>query len=64
MSRSHLTAEFLRATLTYGLTYRDLKEMARNSLKYSFLEGAEKSRLQRDLEDRFQVFEKSFAMVK
>jgi adenosine deaminase len=40
VSRTHLTQEFLRATLDYGLSYWDLKEMVRNSLEYSFLAGA------------------------
>ena len=40
VSRSHLTEEYLRAALTYDLSYADLKEMARNSLEYSFLPGA------------------------
>ena len=32
-------AEYQRAVLTYDLTYAELKEMARNSLEYSFLPG-------------------------
>ena len=40
VSRTHLTEEFQRAALTYDLSYADLKEMARNSLEYSFIAGA------------------------
>ena len=40
VARTHLTEEYLRAALTYDLSYADLKEMARNSLEYSFLPGA------------------------
>jgi adenosine deaminase len=40
VSRSHLTQEYLRATLTYGLSYADLKQIARNSIEYAFLPGA------------------------
>jgi adenosine deaminase len=40
VARNHLTEEYLRAMVIYGLTYADLKEMARNSLEYSFLPGA------------------------
>jgi adenosine deaminase len=92
VSRGHLTEEFQRAVLTYGLSYATLKEMVRNSLEYSFLPGAsywqnhsygipaagcgvripssmcdaflkssEKARLQADLEDRFDKFERSNA---
>lgn len=37
--RSDLSHEFLRAARDYGLTYGDLKELARNSIEYSFLPG-------------------------
>ena len=40
VNRSHLTQEYQRAVLTYGLTYADLKQMVRNTLEYSFLTGA------------------------
>jgi hypothetical protein len=39
VNRSHLTQEYQRAVLTYGLTYADLKEIVRNSLEFSFLSG-------------------------
>jgi adenosine deaminase/adenosine deaminase CECR1 len=39
VSRIDLSNEFLRAALTYGLGYRDLKDLARNALHYSFLPG-------------------------
>ncbi len=40
VSRTHLTEEYQRAAVTYDLTYADLKDMVRNSLEYSFAEGA------------------------
>jgi hypothetical protein len=40
VSRSDLTHEYLRAFETYNLSYRDLKEMARQSLEHSFLRGS------------------------
>jgi adenosine deaminase len=40
VSRIDLTHEFVRAVETYGLTYADLKQMARTSLEHSFLAGA------------------------
>jgi adenosine deaminase len=39
VSRSHLTQEYQRAVLSYGLSYLDLKEIVRNSLEHSFLPG-------------------------
>ena len=40
VSRIDLTHEYVRAAVTYPLNYADLKQMARNSLTYSFLPGA------------------------
>jgi hypothetical protein len=40
VSRSDMTHEYLRAALDQGLTYQQLKTMARNSLTYSFLPGS------------------------
>jgi adenosine deaminase len=39
VSRIDLTHEYERAALTYPLTYRDLKKMARTSIEHSFLPG-------------------------
>ncbi|MDQ2945013.1 MAG: adenosine deaminase, partial [Acidobacteriota bacterium] len=39
VSRTHLTQEYQRAVLTYGLTYPDVKQIVRNSLEYAFLPG-------------------------
>ncbi|MGA8274307.1 MAG: adenosine deaminase [Candidatus Sulfotelmatobacter sp.] len=39
VNRSDLTHEYLRAVETYHLSYADLKRMARQSLKHSFLPG-------------------------
>jgi hypothetical protein len=39
VSRSTMTQEYERAAETYGLTYLQLKKMARASLEYSFLPG-------------------------
>jgi adenosine deaminase len=40
VSRGQLTNEYLRAVLTYNLSYSDLKKMVRNSIEYSFAPGA------------------------
>ena len=40
VSRTDLTHEYLRALVTYKLSYHDLKQMARESLEHSFLPGA------------------------
>jgi len=40
VSRSDMTNEYLRAVTEQGLRYRDLKQIARDSLHYAFLPGA------------------------
>jgi adenosine deaminase len=40
VSRGDMTTEWQRAVEEHGLTYEDLKWLARNSIEYSFLEGA------------------------
>ncbi|HEX3472869.1 MAG TPA: adenosine deaminase [Silvibacterium sp.] len=40
VSRIDLTHEYVRASVTYPLSYRDLKKMVRTSLEHSFLPGA------------------------
>jgi hypothetical protein len=39
VSRSDMTNEYLRAVETYGLSYADLKRVARESLEHSFIPG-------------------------
>lgn len=39
VSRSNLTIEYVKAARTYNLSYQDLKDLARNSIEYSFLPG-------------------------
>jgi adenosine deaminase len=39
VSRSEMTMEYLRAVQDQGLEYRELKQMARNSLEYAFEDG-------------------------
>jgi adenosine deaminase len=39
VSRINLTHEYVRAALTYPLTYSDFKQMVRTSLEHSFLPG-------------------------
>ena len=40
VSRIDLTHEYVRAAVTYPLSYRDFKKMVRTSLEHSFLPGA------------------------
>jgi adenosine deaminase len=40
VSRINITHEYTRAVLDFGLSYLDLKRMARTSLEHSFLPGS------------------------
>lgn len=39
VNRSNLTMEYVRAVRSWNLSYADVKELARNSIEYSFLPG-------------------------
>jgi adenosine deaminase len=41
VSRIDLTHEYVRAAIDYGLTYRDLKQLARTGMEHDFLPGAD-----------------------
>jgi adenosine deaminase len=57
VSRIDLTHEYERAAEEFGLGYRDLKDMARTSIKYCFLPDGAKAQQQSELEGRFRAFE-------
>lgn len=40
VSRTDLTHEYMRAVIEHGVSYTQLKQISRNSLTYSFLQGA------------------------
>ena len=40
VNRSNLTMEYVKAARSFDLSYQDLKDLARNSIEYSFLPGA------------------------
>jgi adenosine deaminase len=57
VSRSEISREYLKAAEEQGLGYLQLKAIARNSLKYAFVEEGERARLQKGLEEDFKAFE-------
>ena len=58
VSRIDLTHEYLRAVLTYDLSWADVVELSRNSLRYAFLAKADKAALLGELDRRFAIFER------
>ncbi len=59
VSRSDITAEYVRAVEIYGLRYPQLKQVARQSLEHSFLDAGERAQEQRRLEAAFAAFERA-----
>jgi adenosine deaminase len=57
VARSDLTNEYQRAVEEHGVTYRELKQMSRDSIALSFLPAAEKTRLLARLDAAFAAFE-------
>jgi len=57
VSRTDLTNEYRRAVETYDLRYGDVKQLAHNSLEYSFLSAADKKPALLELDRRFAAFE-------
>ncbi len=58
VSRIDLTHEYVRAVLTYDLSWADVVELSRNSLRYAFLAEADKAALLRELHRRLAIFER------
>jgi adenosine deaminase len=63
VARSDLTNEYQRAVEEQGLSYRQLKEVSRNSIEYSFLSAEQKSRVRTELEAAFERFESGFVQI-
>jgi adenosine deaminase len=57
VARSDLSNEYQRAVEEQGLSYRELKQMSRNSIAHSFLPAPEKARLAQQLDAAFVRFE-------
>ena len=61
VSRIDLTNEYFRAARDYALGYRELKAIARNALRYSFLDAEQKRDQLERFEQRSAEFERSVA---
>ena len=58
--RTSITEEFSRAAYRYNLTYDEVKMIARNSIKYSFLNDDDKKTISDAFESKLKDFEDSF----
>ncbi len=61
VARSSLTQEYRRAVEEHGLDYLTLRQVARNSIAYAFVEEPEKQRLLDQLDAAFARFEARWA---
>jgi len=61
VSRIDLSNEYFRAARDYPLGYRDLKQLARNSIEHAFLDANAKRDALAELDKAFTAFEKSVA---
>ncbi|MDR2580741.1 MAG: hypothetical protein LBC85_07090 [Fibromonadaceae bacterium] len=59
--RTNLAEQYVLLVRRYGLSYPQIKQLARNSIGYSFLNENEKQRLMEKLEREFEIFEKKIA---
>jgi adenosine deaminase len=60
VSRIDLTFEYMRAVTEHNMTYKDLKQLSRNSLRYSFLDDIKKQEMLSELEKGFSAFESQY----
>ena len=58
VSRSDLTNEYQRAVEEHGLSYREIKNISRNSIEFSFLTPTGKQKARDRLESAFAEFER------
>ncbi|NTU52370.1 MAG: adenosine deaminase [Chlorobiaceae bacterium] len=63
VSRNNLTDDYLHMVQRYGITYDSLREIAGNSIRYSFLKESEKSQQLVNLDKRFAEFEARMARM-
>ena len=60
VSRSDMSMEYLKAAQEQGLTYLQLKTMAKNSLVHAFVDDGTKIVLEKKLDEELAEFEKGF----
>ncbi|MBW2673207.1 MAG: adenosine deaminase [Deltaproteobacteria bacterium] len=61
VSRNNLANEYVLLASRYHPTYGRIKEYVYNSIRYSFLEPADKASLKKLLDERFAIFETEMA---
>ena len=63
VSRSNITMDYMRAARDHDFSYKDLKQISYNGIKYSFLSNQEKRDLTNVLDQSFLRFEKEILHI-
>ncbi len=63
VSRAEMTDELMQAVLDQNMTYQELKQAERNSLRYSFADDVTRQKLSQCLDVRFAAFESNHNSV-
>lgn len=58
--RTNLTQQYVLATMRYGLSYYEIKQIVRNSIHFAFIPKEVKERLTQKVEAQFATFEKTW----
>ncbi len=64
VSRNNLSNEYVLFATRYKPDYAEIKKLSYNGLRYAFLSPAEKTRMMRQLDERFTQFEATIAIMK
>ncbi len=59
--RTDMNHEYVKAIMTYGLSYTQVKQLAFNALRYSFLPAKQQAQLEVKLTQQFNQFESKIA---
>ncbi|MBI1837699.1 MAG: adenosine deaminase [Flavobacteriia bacterium] len=63
VSRNNLSNEYVLLASRYKISYKKIKELVYNSIRYAFLEESVKEELYRKLDAEFIIFEKEMAAL-
>lgn len=61
VSRNNLSSEYVKLSSRYSFSYKQIKTIVYNSIKYSFMTDKDKALVNKNLEKQFSVFESIIA---
>ena len=63
VSRNNLSHEYVLLARRYHPSYKTIKTYVYNSIEYSFLTPAEKTKMRAQLDKKFEIFEKEMSLL-